>query len=197
MENRTIYIDSKDLKFNPIYTLIAEFSNWEYTCMLTEVAVYGILKPIIISKNKVVIDGNKRLQACRELKIEKVPVQIYSEQDKITYLLSKELKPSVLVSLIDFFEKKYNLKAGGRIKTSSIANVIRKMFLGDSKRISQVMTLKKLSTSVTSTYPSETEEIWRELDGFNITIEQGINKMKDLYQRKTTINFLLEYKMAA
>lgn len=197
MENRTIYIDSKDLKFNPIYTLIAEFSNWEYTCMLTEVAVYGILKPIIISKNKVVIDGNKRLQACRELKIEKVPVQIYSEQDKITYLLSKELKPSVLVSLIDFFEKKYNLKAGGRLKTSSIATVIRKMFLGDSKRISQVMTLKKLSTSVTSTYPSETEEIWRELDGFNITIEQGINKMKDLYQRKTTINFLLEYKMAA
>jgi hypothetical protein len=59
------------------------------------------------------------------------------------------------------------------------------------------MTLKKLSTSVTSTYPSETEEIWRELDGFNISIEQGINKMKDLYQRKTTINFLLEYKMAA
>ena len=197
MENRTIYIDSKDLKFNPIYTLIAEFSNWEYTCMLTEVAVYGILKPIIISKNNVVIDGNKRLQACRELKIEKVPVQIYSEQDKITYLLSKELKPSVLVSLIDFFEKKYNLKAGGRIKTSSIARMIRKMFLGDSKRISQLMTLKKLSTSVTSTYPSETEEIWRELDGFNITIEQGINKMKDLYQRKTTINFLLEYKMAA
>ena len=197
MENRTIYIDSKDLKFNPIYTLIAEFSNWEYTCMLTEVAVYGILKPIIISKNNVVIDGNKRLQACRELKIEKVPVQIYSEQDKITYLLSKELKPSVLVSLIDFFEKKYNLKAGGRLKTSSIATVIRKMFLGDSKRISQVMTLKKLSTSVTSTYPSETEEIWRELDGFNISIEQGINKMKDLYQRKTTINFLLENKMAA
>lgn len=192
-----MYIDSKDLKFNPIYTLIAEFSNWEYTCMLTEVAVYGILKPIIISKNNVVIDGNKRLQACRELKIEKVPVQIYSEQDKITYLLSKELKPSVLVSLIDFFEKKYNLKAGGRIKTSSIANVIRNLFLGDSKRISQLMTLKKLSTSVTSTYPSETEEIWRELDGFNISIEQGINKMKDLYQRKTTINFLLEYKMAA
>ena len=165
--------------------------------MLTEVAVYGILKPIIISKNNVVIDGNKRLQACRELKIEKVPVQIYSEQDKITYLLSKELKPYVLVSLIDFFEKKYNLKAGGRIKTSSIANVIRNLFLGDSKRISQLMTLKKLSTSVISTYPSETEEIWRELDGFNITIEQGINKMKDLYQRKTTINFLLEYKMAA
>lgn len=192
-----MYIDSKDLKFNPIYTLIAEFSNWEYTCMLTEVAVYGILKPIIISKNNVVIDGNKRLQACRELKIEKVPVQIYSEQDKITYLLSKELKPSVLISLIDFFEKKYNLKSGGRIKTSSIANVIRKLFLGDSKRISQLMTLKKLSTSVISTYPSETEEIWRELDGFNITIEQGINKMKDLYQRKTTINFLLEYKMAA
>jgi len=197
MENRTMYIDSKDLKFNPIYTLIAEFSNWEYTCMQTEVAVYGILKPIIISKNNVVIDGNKRLQACRELKIEKVPVQIYSEQDKITYLLSKELKPSVLISLIDFFEKKYNLKSGGRIKTSSIANVIRKLFLGDSKRISQLMTLNKLSTSVTSTYPSETEEIWRELDGFNITIEQGINKMKDLYQRKTTINFLLEYKMAA
>jgi hypothetical protein len=197
MENRTMYIDSKDLKFNPIYTLIAEFSNWEYTCMQTEVAVYGILKPIIISKNNVVIDGNKRLQACRELKIEKVPVQIYSEQDKITYLLSKELKPSVLISLIDFFEKKYNLKAGGRIKTSSIATVIRKLFLGDSKRISQLMTLKKLSTSVISTYPSETEEIWRELDGFNITIEQGINKMKDLYQRKTTINFLLEYKMAA
>ena len=192
-----MYIDSKDLKFNPIYTLIAEFSNWEYTCMQTEVAVYGILKPIIISKNNVVIDGNKRLQACRELKIEKVPVQIYSEQDKITYLLSKELKPSVLISLIDFFEKKYNLKAGGRIKTSSIATVIRKLFLGDSKRISQLMTLKKLSTSVISTYPSETEEIWRELDGFNITIEQGINKMKDLYQRKTTINFLLEYKMAA
>ena len=195
MKNDIIWFDSKDLKYNPIYNEVPEFSNWGYSCMLTEVAVYGIIKPIVISKTNVVIDGNLRLQASRELKIGKVPVQICSEQEEFSDLVTKEIKPSELLRLIDLFETKYNLKYGSKFKTTSIAKAVRNNFLGDKKRISQLISLKKLSNSITSTYPIESKKIWIELDSFQITLEQGINKMKALYNRKTTINFSIEYDM--
>ena len=75
--------------------------------------------------------------------------------------------------------------------------VVRNNFLGDKKRISQLMSLKKLSNSITSTFPFESKEIWKEIDSFHISLEQGINKMKDLYHRKTTINFSMEYDIAS
>ena len=195
MKNDIIWFDSKDLKYNPIYNEVPEFSNWGYSCMLTEVSVYGIIKPIVISKTNVVIDGNLRLQASRELKIGKVPVQICSEQEEFSDLVTKEIKPSELLRLIDLFETKYNLKYGSKFKTTSIAKAVRNNFLGDKKRISQLISLKKLSNSITSTYPIESKKIWIELDSFQITLEQGINKMKALYNRKTTINFSIEYDM--
>ena len=135
------------------------------------------------------------LQASRELKIGKVPVQIYSEQEEFSDLVTKEIKPSELLRLIDLFETKYNLKYGSKLKTNSIAMVVRNNFLGDKKRISQLISLKKLSNLITSTYPIESKKIWIELDSFQITLEQGINKMKALYNRKTTINFSIEYDM--
>jgi hypothetical protein len=122
-------------------------------------------------------------------------VQIYSEQEEFSDLVTKEIKPSELLRLIDLFETKYNLKYGSKFKTNSIAMVVRNNFLGDKKRISQLISLKKLSNSITSTYPNESKKIWIELDSFQITLEQGINKMKALYNRKTTINFSIEYDM--
>ena len=32
---------------------------------------------------------------------------------------------------------------------------------------------------------------------FNISLDEGIERMKDLFERKTTINFSLENKMVA
>lgn len=197
MKNDVIWIEAKDLKYNPIFNEVPEFSNWEYSCMLTEVAVYGIITPILISKENVVIDGNLRLQASRELKIDKVPVKLFSEQEDFSDLVTKEIKPSELLLLIDLFEKKYNLKNGSKSKTTSIASIVRNNFLGDKKRISKLMSLKKLSNSITSTFPFESKEIWKEMDSFHISLEQGINKMKDLYHRKTTINFSMEYDIAS
>lgn len=197
MEKNIIWANSKDLRYNPIYDEVPEFSNWGYSYILTEVAVYGVIKPIVVTTENVVIDGNKRLQASRELKLDKVPIQVYNQQEEFSNLKTKEIIPSSLIEIIDLFDKKYNLKKGSNLKSKSVAVVIRNNFLGDKKRISQLMNLKKLSAYVTSTYPIETKEIWIELDGFQISLEQGINKMKDLYHRKTNINFSMEYDMTA
>jgi hypothetical protein len=193
MEKNIIWADSNDLIYNPIYDNVPEFSNWGYSSILTEIAVYGVIKPIVITSENVVIDGNKRLQASRELKLDKVPIQVYNQQEEFSNLLTKEIRPSSLVEIIDIFDKKYNLKKGDDSKSKSLAVVIRNNFLGDKKRVSQLMNLKKLSASVTSIYPIESKKIWIELDSFQISLEQGVNKMKDLYERKTNINFSIEY----
>jgi len=197
MRNNVIWVNAKDLQYNPIYNEVPEFSNWDYSCMLTEVAVYGVINPIVISSDNVVIDGNKRLQASRELMLVKVPVQVYIEPEDFSDLLTKKIKPSSLMGVIDLFETKYNLKKGSKLKSTSVAVVLRNKILGDKKRISQLTTLKKFSALVTSTYPVESKEIWSELDNFQISLEQGINKMKDLYNRKTTVNFFIEFDMIA
>ena len=45
----------------------------------------GVIEPIVITQNKIIVSGHQRVRACKELNIEQVPckVHIYDDEDKI------------------------------------------------------------------------------------------------------------------
>jgi len=166
---------------------------------MTEVSVYGIQLPIEVSVDNVVINGNKRLKIAIDLKMEKVPIILYQD-DKLNDIITSSFKPSDLVKILEVFDSKYGLKYSTKYNKKELPKVLkslRLLLIGSNERISQIYQLKEYSKQVRKSYSFETNEIWDQLDSFNISLDEGIERMKDLFERKTTINFSLENKMVA
>lgn len=199
INNNVIWVETSSLFFNPIWVDKSVINSWEYSCLMTEVSVYGIQSPIEVSLDNIVIDGNTRLKIAIELKMEKVPVKLYQD-DKLNHLITSEIKPSNLVKILEVFDTKYGLKSSTRYIKKGLPKALislRQLLIGSNKRVSQIYKLQEYSNKVRKSYPLETNEIWDQLDSFNISLEEGIERMKELFERRTTINFSLEYKMVA
>lgn len=199
INNNVIWVETSSLFFNPIWVDKSVINSWEYSCLMTEVSVYGIQSPIEVSLDNIVIDGNTRLKIAIELKMEKVPVTLYQD-DKLNHLITSEIKPSNLVKILEVFDSKYGLKSSTRYIKKGLPKALislRQLLIGSNKRVSQIYKLQEYSNKVRKSYPLETNEIWDQLDSFNISLEEGIERMKELFERRTTINFSLEYKMVA
>ena len=199
INNNVIWVETSSLFFNPIWVDKSVINSWEYSCLMTEVSVYGIQSPIEVSLDNIVIDGNTRLKIAIELKMEKVPVTLYQD-DKLNHLITSEIKPSNLVKILEVFDTKYGLKSSTRYIKKGLPKALislRQLLIGSNKRVSQIYKLQEYSNKVRKSYPLETNEIWDQLDSFNISLEEGIERMKELFERRTTINFSLEYKMVA
>ena len=199
INNNVIWVETSSLFFNPIWVDKSVINSWEYSCLMTEVSVYGILSPIEVSLDNIVIDGNTRLKIAIELKMEKVPVTLYQD-DKLNHLITSEIKPSNLVKILEVFDSKYGLKSSTRYIKKGLPKALislRQLLIGSNKRVSQIYQIQDYSNKVRKSYPLETNEIWDQLDSFNISLEEGIERMKELFERRTTINFSLEYKMVA
>lgn len=199
INNNVIWVETSSLIFNPLWVEKSICNSWEYSCLMTEVSVFGIQSPIVVSNDNVVVDGNKRLKIARDLSFEKVPVIVYQD-DKMSDLMTKSIKPSSLVKILKILDSKYGLNSSTRYNKKSIPKVLislRKFLVGGNKRVYQIYQLDDYSNKVRKAYPFETNEIWEELDCFTISLEEGIIRMKDLFERKSTMNFSLEYRMVA
>lgn len=201
MDKNLKYVGTSELKFNPIWTNKSILNNWEFSCLMTEISVFGILNPILITDDFIVIDGNSRLKIANELKIDKVPVVFY-EGDRMPDLETNNIKPSTLIMALQIIEDKYGLKFTSRfnnVKVPRVLIVLRKLFFGGDKILRQLYQLKELNNKVKKSYPMECNQIWNELDSFHMTLEEGLNQMNKLNERRTTINFKLnlDYEMVA
>lgn len=201
INDNVLWIDTSGLIFNPLWVNKSILNNWEFSCLMTEISVFGILKPIVITQDNVIIDGNSRLKIARDLQIARVPVVIFQENNSLE-LDTITLKPSTLIDVLQIIEDKYGLKSTSRYNKGNIPKVLvvlRKLFFGGNKKLKQLYQLKELNNKVKKTYPLECNLIWNELDTFQMTLEEGLNKMNSLNERRTTINFKLEieYEMVA
>ena len=199
INNNVIWVEASSLFFNPIWVDKSIINSWEYSCLMTEVSVYGIQSPILVSNDNVVIDGNKRLKIAYDLSIEKVPVVIYHD-DKMSDLITKSIKPSDLVKILNVLDAKYGLNSSTRFNKKGLSKVLislRLLLVGGHIRVRQIYQLEEYSNKVRKSYPNETNDVWEQLDCFNISLEEGLNRLKDLFERRSVMNFSLEYKMVA
>ena len=107
-----------------------------------------------------------------------------------------------MILALQIIEDKYGLKSTSRYNKVNVPRVLvilRKLFFGGEKKLKQLYQLKEVNNKVKKSYPIECNLIWNELDTFQITLEEGLNQMNKLNERRTTINFKLnlDYEMVA
>lgn len=200
-KNNVKWVNPKSLIFNPLWIDKNICNSWKYSILMTEVSVYGIQNPIEISVDNVVINGNVRLKIALDLELEKVPV-IFCQVNKLNDLETNKIKPSTLIMALQIVEEKYGLKSTLRYNKNNVPKVLiilRKLFFGGDKQLKLLYQLKELNNKVKKSYPMECNQIWNELDSFHMTLEEGLNQMNKLNERRTTINFKLnlDYEMVA
>ena len=97
---------------------------------LDSVKTSGIIEPIVITQDKVVVSGHQRLRACKELNIEKVncELHLYDNEDQIIKdLLETNLRQRGDISssslkmgrIICELERIYGIKNGGDRKSDT------------------------------------------------------------------------------
>jgi N6-adenosine-specific RNA methylase IME4 len=91
----------------------------EYDVFRADIAARGVLVPIEITKEDVVLDGRQRLRAARELELERVPVRVIKVRDQLDYMLRaavlrRQLNASQRAALVVEFERYGELRAEGK-----------------------------------------------------------------------------------
>lgn len=135
--------------------------NWEE--FKKSIQTSGVIEPVIITQDKVIVSGHQRVRACKELNIIEVPceVKIYENEEKIIKdLLETNLRqrgigntnPIKFARCIMELEIIYGIKNGGNRKTDpNNSDLIKNQKdLADDLKISQdqLSNYKKLLTLI-------------------------------------------------
>lgn len=102
--------------------------NWSE--FLKSIQTSGVIEPVVITQNKVIVSGHQRVRACAELLIEEIPceIRIYETEEKILKdLLETNLRqrgigntnPIKFARCIVELEKVYGIQHGGSVSSEN------------------------------------------------------------------------------
>jgi N6-adenosine-specific RNA methylase IME4 len=77
----------QELRDHPQAALVPFMTSGEYRSFLADVSERGIVDPIQITSQRVVLDGRHRLRAARDLGFAAVPVRVVEPVDEVSYML--------------------------------------------------------------------------------------------------------------
>jgi N6-adenosine-specific RNA methylase IME4 len=72
---------------HPAVELVPEMAADEWQAFKSDIVQRGILQPLEVLKDNVVVDGRHRLRAARELKLARVPVRLVEPPDVVEHIL--------------------------------------------------------------------------------------------------------------
>src|SRR5690242_8990355 len=72
--------------------LIPDLGPREFASFRADIQAHGILVPLEITPDGVVLDGRQRLRAAAELGIEQVPVRVVEVEDQPVYIIKAALE---------------------------------------------------------------------------------------------------------
>ena len=78
---------TSSLRRHPQAALVPPMPADHYQAFRSDIARRGVLTPLEITANGVVLDGRERLRAASELQIETVPIRIIAPTDEVEYIL--------------------------------------------------------------------------------------------------------------
>jgi N6-adenosine-specific RNA methylase IME4 len=76
-----------ELQPHPQAALVPAMAAEHYRAFLSDIAQRGVLSPLEITKQGVVLDGRERLRAAGELGLERLPVRIVEPKDEVEHML--------------------------------------------------------------------------------------------------------------
>ena len=108
-----------------------------YEEIVDNISNVGIVEPLILNMDNVIISGNLRLDIALELGIEKVPVIYQDVPNELMDIISISTNQhriksySEILKEIQFFESKFNIKQGSRTDLNLQAQKIKdELFAG-------------------------------------------------------------------
>ena len=79
-------VSLKTLKHNPLNPVIrTDDTNYAFKALVNNIRKNGLLVPIMVANNHMVIDGNRRLRALELLNVKKVPVVMHNSISHLTF----------------------------------------------------------------------------------------------------------------
>jgi N6-adenosine-specific RNA methylase IME4 len=101
--------------------LVPSMGADEYRAFVADVARHGVLVPLEITAESVVLDGRERLRAARELGLEEVPVRVVAPANELEHMLRaailrRQLTASQRAALAVELQQYRELQADGRAR---------------------------------------------------------------------------------
>ncbi len=80
------------LREHPQAALVPSMADEEYAAFLADVKGRGVLVPLEVTGEGVVLDGHHRLRAAKELQLSDVPVRVVAVEDELEHMLLSALR---------------------------------------------------------------------------------------------------------
>ena len=133
----------KTLKHNPLNPVIrTDDTNHAFKTLVTNIRKNGLLVPIIVANDHMVIDGNRRLRALQLLNVKKVPVVMHNSTSHLTFddLFVSCNEDTMRINACQELERYLN---GAKVKSSTYYAIKKIEDIGGKKTLRQIVNVNK------------------------------------------------------
>ena len=141
MTFKTVLLSS--LKHNPLNPIIrTDETHHAFKTLVNNIRKNGLLTPITVANDNMIIDGNRRVRALKILKVKKVPVIMHNSTSHLTFddLFVACNEDTMKINACQELERYLN---GARVKTSTYSAIKRVEDIGGRKTLRQIVNLNK------------------------------------------------------
>jgi len=177
-----------ELKLHPHQYLIPPMSEEDYHNLVEDIKRNGILQPIDITYNNVILDGHHRVKAAKELGIKEVEVRIpellYVDEDE--YLISVAMNRRHLTEgQKAVLANEYRKILSEKVKKQRAVNAIEKRWRPEQKYLSETVTGKYNEGQEVDTR-KEASDKFKVSEWKVRTVQQIEDKAPDVYEKLHT-----------
>jgi len=177
-----------ELKLHPHQYLIPPMSEEDYNNLKEDIKRNGILQPIDVTYNNVILDGHHRVKAARELGIKEVEVRIpellYIDEDE--YLISVAMNRRHLTEgQKAVLANEYRKILSEKVKKQRAVNAIKKRWRPEQKYLSETVTGKYNEGQEVDTR-KEASDKFKVSEWKVRTVQQIEDKAPDVYEKLHT-----------
>jgi len=177
-----------ELKLHPHQYLIPPMSEEDYNNLKEDIKRNGILQPIDVTYNNVILDGHHRVKAAKELGIKEVEVRIpellYIDEDE--YLISVAMNRRHLTEgQKAVLANEYRKILSEKVKKQRAVNAIEKRWRPEQKYLSETVTGKYNEGQEVDTR-KEASDKFKVSEWKVRTVQQIEDKAPDVYEKLHT-----------
>ena len=188
--NEVIWVDPRILQENKVTKGIYSVKPENLQTIIENIQEMGILEPLLVDTDNVVISGNIRLRAALELNLDLVPV-IYSNRNNknpklvaVSHAQQRIKTYSEILMEYEILQAEYPVGQGRRTdlnpEMKKNQQKIKNLNISKSK-INKLQNIKKLSKELFDEKSDEYRKLWETIDSKEISLDK---KLKNLKKRK-------------
>lgn len=189
MKNQIIYVDPTTLIENEIVSEIYSVTE-NYETIKENIKTMGVLEPLIVDEDYVVISGNLRRQIAIELQIPEVPIIIRAnggvdlnikKLQAVSHAQQRIKTYSQILSEYELLQELYPLKRGGRTdvdENQKKNKQMRENFNFSKSKLIKLKRIKSLSIELYGLDSIEYKKLWDSIDNESTTISRALKSLK-------------------